>query len=73
MSLNNYIKYHLNPNKEVEMTRHLNGVEYMEAVLADMDISELSGCDLYHSDLTEDMVRTVELDYDGRLNPDDNY
>ena len=71
MAKNDYIEYHLNPKKEVEATRHLSGVEYMEAILADMDISELSSCNLYHSDPEEDMVATVELDYDGRLNPDD--
>ena len=58
---------------EVEKTRHLSGVKYMEAILADMDISELSGCDVYHSDPEEDMISTVELDYDGCTNLDDDF
>ena len=62
-----YVEYHLNPKKEVEKTRHLNGDEYMAAVLADMDVSELSGCDIYHSDPDT----SIELDYDGWTNPDD--
>ena len=70
-SRSNYIEFHLNTMKEVEKTRHLKGNEYMEAILSDMDISELSGCDIYHSDPLEDMVGTVETDYDGRMNPDD--
>ena len=62
-----YNEYHLNPKKEVEKTRHLKGVEYMNAVLADMDVSELSGCDIYHSNSDT----SIELDYDGWTNPDD--
>ena len=68
MSRSDYIEYHLNPKKEVEATRHLSGVEYMEAILADMDISELSGCDLYHP---IEEIYSVEMNYDGRTNPDD--
>ncbi len=71
MSRSDYIEYHLNPKKEVEETRHLSGVEYMETILADMDVSELSGCDLYNYETDEDMLRAVETDYDGRTNPDD--
>ena len=72
MARSDYIEYHLNLIEEVEKTRHLRGNDYMNYILSDMNISELSGCDIYHSDPVEDMVATVELDYDGRLNPDDS-
>ena len=72
MAKSDYIEYHLNPKKEVEATRHLSGVEYMEAILADMDISELSGCDLYHHHRESiEEIYSVEMNYDGWTNPDD--
>ena len=45
-SRSNYIEFHLNTMKYVVKTRHLKGNEYMEAILSDMDISELSSCNL---------------------------
>ena len=66
-----YVKYHLRPNEEVQNTQHLKGDDYVKEVLSNMTYEDLYGTKIYHSVRIREDDRTIQLDWDGRTNPDD--